>query len=180
MENFPCLKRTCYIKFWSKMIQIDGSTKKIHGQDTVNIITENIAMKQQRELPSPFEHISNMLLSSKPSGKPSSSKTNIVLSYMEEVIKDMQKHFQMEKGDSTKTMSMSSNDQDDNQFSCLAGEAQPTDEELKNFDVDSVFEELFNNIKDQSRQENLPRQIKEKKRKKVHNSHCPPNSIRHY
>ncbi|KAI3798013.1 hypothetical protein L1987_33279 [Smallanthus sonchifolius] len=49
-------------------------------------------------------------------------------------------------------MSMSSNDQDDNQFSCLAGEAQPTDEELKNFDVDSVFEELFNNIKNQVQQ----------------------------
>ncbi|KAI3797270.1 hypothetical protein L1987_32525 [Smallanthus sonchifolius] len=137
------------------MIQIDGSIKKIHGQDTVNIIIEKIslykqkiAMKQQRELTSPFEHISNRLLSS----KPSSSKTYILLSYMEEVKKDLQKHFQMEKGDSTKTMSMSSNDQDDNQFSCLAGEAQPTVEELKKFDVDSVFEELFNNIKDQSKQ----------------------------
>ncbi|KAI3827927.1 hypothetical protein L1987_02016 [Smallanthus sonchifolius] len=105
-------------------------------------------MKQQRELPSPFEHISNRLLSS----KPSSSKTDILLSYMEDVKKDMQKHFNMEKRDSTKTMSMSSNDQDDNQFSCLAREAQPTDEELKNFDVDSVFKELFNNIKDQSSQ----------------------------
>ncbi|KAI3827951.1 hypothetical protein L1987_02040 [Smallanthus sonchifolius] len=111
--------------------KIDGSTKMIHGHDTVNIITEKIslykqkiAMQQQRELPSPFEHISNRLLIN----KPSSSKAEILLSYMEEVKKDLQKHFQMEKGDSTKTMSMSSNDQDDNQFSCLAGEAQPIDE----------------------------------------------------
>ncbi|KAI3822296.1 hypothetical protein L1987_09885 [Smallanthus sonchifolius] len=152
------------------MIQIDGSTKKIHGQDTVNIITEKIslykqkiAMKQQRELPSPFfKHISNRLLSSKPSG----SKTDILLSYTEEVKKDLQKHFQMEKGDSTKTMCMFSNEQDDNQFSCLAREAQPTDEELKNFDVDSVFEELFNNIKDQSRQGESSQTDKGKEKKK--------------
>lgn len=166
-DNFPCLKRTCYTKFWTKMIRINMSTKQIEGQDTVNAITSRIeyyktqlTIKQQKELNSPFEHISKRLIE----GKQEVSRSEIIKSYMKEMKKELKKHFSTTS--SSKAMSISSNSQGDyNEFSCLPGEAQDTEDiTCLDADLDKYLEKLQEEFIDQPGEssQNKPDKGKEK------------------
>ncbi|MFS7888493.1 hypothetical protein Hanom_Chr00s000001g01595801 [Helianthus anomalus] len=178
-DNFPCLKRTCYTKFWNKMIQTKESTKLIEAQETVNLINTKIeqyklqiAKKQQRQLPSPWEQISRRLITE----KQDVSKDEIIKSYMEEMKREIKKHFSTES--SSKAMSISSNSQEDyNQFSCLAGEGQDTEEiDDKNLDTQineylekmkEEFGELQEDPQEQSSQIKTDKEKEDKKKKKI-------------
>ncbi|KAG5572332.1 hypothetical protein H5410_062098 [Solanum commersonii] len=129
-EGFPCLQRTFYTKFWSKLLQ-KSPEGKLHGQEIIDLINVKISKyydtatmepEVMKDL-SPFKKITRKLHMK----KRLISKSEAIAIYMEEVKKDLMKNLDIDiKDDISMTSASHTNEKDD---TCIAGEGQDVAEE---------------------------------------------------
>lgn len=113
-ENIFCLKRICKTKFWKKMMEKEEG--KLKCQDTLDYIQQMIdlyqeqqQLKQQREAPSPFQHIVRKLKMIK--GSDDISQAEVLEHYIAEMKKDIAKNLKKEASSSSSRMSVSDSSQ---------------------------------------------------------------------
>ncbi|KAG5601416.1 hypothetical protein H5410_032786 [Solanum commersonii] len=129
-EEFVCLQRTFYTKFWSKLLQ-KNPEGKLHGQEIIDLINVTISKyydtatmePQVIEDLSPFKKITRKLQMK----KGLISKSEAIAIYMEEVKKDLMKNLDIDiKDDISMVAASHTNEEED---ACIAGEGQDVDEE---------------------------------------------------
>ncbi|KAH0676996.1 hypothetical protein KY285_024797 [Solanum tuberosum] len=149
-EGFPCLLRTFYTKFWSKLINkdLDG---KVHGQEILDLINDKInnyhvqeISEPQEDSLSPFKQISRKLHMK----RGIVSRSEAIALYMEEVKKDLMKNLDIDiKDDISMASASHTNDEDD--ATCLAGEGQDVDSN-EDVDLDALFSKIQQQLEESS------------------------------
>ncbi|KAG5619546.1 hypothetical protein H5410_004764 [Solanum commersonii] len=122
-KKLPCLQRTFYTKFWSKLISKDLGGK-IHGQEILDLIARKIHMK-----------------------KGIISRLEAIALYMEEVKKDLIKNLDIDIEDDIFMTSASHTNQDDE--ACIVGEAQ-SDHNIEEIDIDALFKQFEEQVEKSS------------------------------
>ncbi|KAG5615880.1 hypothetical protein H5410_015704, partial [Solanum commersonii] len=143
-DGFPCLQRTSYTKFWSKLLQ-KNQEGQTHGQEILNLINVKISgfyNLATTESPvvmdyfSPFKKITRKLQMK----KGLISKSEAIVLYMEEVKKDLMKNLDIDMKDDISMASTSHTNKEDD-VTCLAGEGQDdNDEEVYLYALFSQFQ----------------------------------------
>ncbi|KAI3808513.1 hypothetical protein L1987_24464 [Smallanthus sonchifolius] len=128
------------------LTNIDGF---IESHDTIKLIEKTIADYKeqlvnipQREAPSPFKHIVRKIQALK--GTDDISNKEIMEFYLSEMKKDMMKNFNKEEASSSKTMSISSQ---------LEEEEENVSDEAQNDNTETVDENYINNVLAEYKQE---------------------------
>ncbi|KAG5591044.1 hypothetical protein H5410_041558 [Solanum commersonii] len=137
-EGFPCLQRTFYTKFWSKLLQ-KNPEGKLHGQKIIDLINVKISKyydtatmePQGMEDVSPFKRITRKLQIK----KGLISKSEAIAIYMEEVKKDLMKNLDLDIKDDISMISVSHTNEEDD--TCVVGEGQDVDEE--EIDIETIL-----------------------------------------
>ncbi|KAG5631644.1 hypothetical protein H5410_003361 [Solanum commersonii] len=130
LEGFPCLQRTFYTKFWSKLLQ-KNPEGKLHGQEIFDLINVTISKyydtatmePQVIEDLSQFKKITRKFQMK----KGLISKSEAIAIYMEEVKKDLMKNLDIDIKDDISMVSTSHTNEEED--ACIAGEGQYVDEE---------------------------------------------------
>ncbi|KAG5611427.1 hypothetical protein H5410_022708 [Solanum commersonii] len=114
-EGFPCLQRTVYTKFWSKLLQ-KSPEGKLHGQEIMDLI--NVTISKYHTTPtmvshvieesSPFTKIARKLQMK----KGVISKSKAIAIYMEEVKKDLMKNLDIDIRDDISMISANDEEED--------------------------------------------------------------------
>uniref|UniRef100_M1D9A0 Uncharacterized protein n=1 Tax=Solanum tuberosum TaxID=4113 RepID=M1D9A0_SOLTU len=142
-DGFPCLQRTFYTKFWSKLLQ-KTPKGKLHGQEILDIINNkivgylDIATSKPRmvEDHSPFKQITRKLQMK----KGLISKSEAIALYMEEVKKDLMKTLDIGIKDDISMASASHTNVEDD-ATCPVGEGQDSDSSEET-DLDALFQKF--------------------------------------
>ncbi|KAG5605751.1 hypothetical protein H5410_027243 [Solanum commersonii] len=137
-ERFPCLQKTFYTKFWSKLLQ-KNPEGKLHGQEIIDLINVTISKYYDTattellviEDISPFKKITRKLQMK----KGLISKSEAIEIYMEEVKKDLIKNLDIDIKDDISMMSASHTNEEED--ACIAGEGQDVDE--KEIDLETIL-----------------------------------------
>ncbi|KAG5572450.1 hypothetical protein H5410_062216 [Solanum commersonii] len=148
LEGFPCLQRTFYTKFWSKLLQ-KNPEDKIHGQETIDLINVKISKyydtstmePQVIEDLSPFKKITRKLQMK----KGLISKSEAIALYMEEVKKYLMRNLDIDIKDDISMVSASHTNEEDD--TCAAGEGQDVDEEI---DIEAILRNYQQQIEESS------------------------------
>ncbi|KAG5580731.1 hypothetical protein H5410_051358 [Solanum commersonii] len=135
-EGFPCLQKTFYTKFWSKLLQRNPEGQ-MHGKEIIDLI--NVISKyydtatsepQVIEELNPFKKITRKLQMK----KGLISKSEAIALYMEEVIKYLMRNLDIDiKDDISMASASHTNEEDD---TCIVGEGQDFDEEI---DIETIL-----------------------------------------
>ncbi|KAG5577032.1 hypothetical protein H5410_057166 [Solanum commersonii] len=149
-EGFPCMQRTFYTKFWSKLLQ-KNPEGKLHGQEIIDLINVKISKyydtatmePQVIEDLSPFKKITRKLQMKK--GLISKSETIAI--YMEEVKKDLMKNLDIDIKDDIYMVSASHTNEEDD--TCIAGEGQDVDEE--EIDLETILKRYQQQLEESSK-----------------------------
>ncbi|KAG5581146.1 hypothetical protein H5410_051773 [Solanum commersonii] len=148
-EGFPCLQRTFYTNFWSKLLQKNPEVK-LHGQEIIDLINVKISKyydtatmgPQVMEDLSPFKKITRKLQIK----KRLISKSGAIAIYLEEVKKDLMKNLDLNiKYDISMALASHTNEEDD---TCIAGEGQDVDEEQ--IDVETILKRYQQQLEESS------------------------------
>ncbi|KAG5595776.1 hypothetical protein H5410_037008 [Solanum commersonii] len=124
-EGFPCLQRTVYTKFWSKLLQ-KNPEGKLHSQEIIDLINVTISKHydtthmepQVMEDLSPFKKTTRKLQMK----KELISKSEAIAIYMEEVKKDLMKNLDFDIKDDISMVSVSHTNEEEDV--CITGEGQ--------------------------------------------------------
>ncbi|KAG5590636.1 hypothetical protein H5410_041150 [Solanum commersonii] len=148
-EGFPCLQRTVYTKFWSKLLQ-KNPEGKLHGQEIIDLINVTISKyydtahtePQVMEDSSPFKRIARKLQMK----KGLISKSEAIAIYMEEVKKDLMKNHDFDiKYDISMVSASHTNEEED---ACIAGEGQNVDDEDE--DLETILKRYQQQLEESS------------------------------
>ncbi|KAG5606941.1 hypothetical protein H5410_028433 [Solanum commersonii] len=148
-EGFPCLQRTVYTKFWSKLLQ-KNPEGKLHGQEIIDLINVTISKyydtahmePQVTEDSSPFKRITRKLQMK----KRLISKSEAIAIYMEEVKKDLMKNLDFDIKDDISMVSAShTNEKED---ACIAGAEQEVDD--KEEDLETILKRYQQQLEESS------------------------------
>ncbi|KAG5616227.1 hypothetical protein H5410_016051 [Solanum commersonii] len=148
-EGFPCLQRTFYTKFWSKLLQ-KNPEGKLHGQKIIDLINVTISKyydtahtePQVMEDSSPFKRITRKLQMK----KGLISKSEAIAIYMEEVKKDLMKNLDFDiKDDISMVFANHTNEEED---ACIAREGQDADDEEE--DLETILKRYQQQLEESS------------------------------
>ncbi|KAG5615646.1 hypothetical protein H5410_015470 [Solanum commersonii] len=149
-EGFPCLQRTVYTKFWSKLLQ-KNPKGKLHGQEIIDLINVTISKyydtahmePQVIEDLSPFKKITRKFQIK----KGLISKSEAIAIYMEEVKKDLMKNLDFDIKDDISMISASHTNEEED--ACIAGEGQQDvdDEEI---DLETILKRYQQQLEESS------------------------------
>ncbi|KAL8031786.1 hypothetical protein ABFX02_13G050700 [Erythranthe guttata] len=140
-QNIPCIKRATYTKFWKRMLR-KNEHGVIEGQETIDKIQghiqeykKQIQLKQQREAPNSFQHLSRKLNFH----RGQMTEKELIASYMEEVKKDLVRNFGIEYHSD---ISMATSSHDDEEY-CNPDESQDS----YGNEADISIDDIINNVK---------------------------------
>jgi len=150
-DEFPCLQRTFYTKFWSKLLQ-KNQDGHMHGQEILDLINVKISgyyNSATNDSPamdgfSPFKKITRKLQMK----KGLISKSEAIAIYMEEVKRDLMKNLDVELKDDTSMVS-ASHTNDENEETCLAGEGQNVDSD-EEINIEAILQNYQKQIEESS------------------------------
>ncbi|KAG5632037.1 hypothetical protein H5410_003754 [Solanum commersonii] len=148
-EGFPCLQRTVYTKFWSKLLQ-KNPEGKLHGQEIIDLINVTISKyydtahtePQVMEDSSPVKKITRKLQMK----KGLISKSEAIAIYMEEVKKDLMKNLNFDIKDDISMVSASHTNEEED--ACIAGEGQDVDNEEE--DLETILKRYQQQLEESS------------------------------
>ena len=144
-NHIPCMKRTFFTKFWRKMIQKqpDG---KLHSHLTISQIEEKLLEYKTKQQPisQPPSHFDQFVTKLRMKN-PELSSQQIVAAYMKQIQQDIYRAVDPTTGYSPSTMSVDTQEEsqefNQNQFQCLAGESQDPYQ-----DTQPELQDLFKSI----------------------------------
>ncbi|KAG5589839.1 hypothetical protein H5410_040353 [Solanum commersonii] len=140
-DGFPCLQRTFYTKFWSKLLE-ENQEGHLHGQEILDLINVKISGYYNSAINdspamddfSPFKKITRKLQMK----KGVILKLEAIALYMEEVKKDLMKNLEVELRDDT-SMASTTHTNDGNEEACLAGEGKNVDSD-EEIDIEAILQ----------------------------------------